>query len=127
MDKMRSMLAEIGLGQEFRTKATSTTIYLVNITLNFNNGFKIPEELWSGHKPDLSHLRRFRCSMYVYTVQEKTSPRALKDIFLVGYPFEVKGYHVWLEEEEKCTTSRNILFYEEELYENTMPRAETRD
>lgn len=95
MDKVRSMLAETGLGQEFWAEATSTAVYLINRTPNSTIDFKLPEEVWSGNRPDLSHLRRFGCTAYVHVNQEKTKPRAVKGVF-VGYPFGVKGYRVWI-------------------------------
>lgn len=118
MDKVRSMLAETGLGSEFWGEATSTAVYLINRTLGSSIDFELPEERWSGGKVDLSHLRRFGCSAYVHKVQEKTSPRAIKGVF-VGYPFRVKGYRVWIQEEGKCTTSRNVVFHEQELFKDT--------
>ena len=48
MDKVRSMLAETGLGQEFWAEATSTAVYLINRTPNPTLDFKLPEEVWSG-------------------------------------------------------------------------------
>ena len=95
MDKVRSMLAETGLGQEFWAEATSTAVYLINMTPNLTLDFKLPEEVWSGNIPDLSHLRRFGCTAYVHVTQDKTSPRAVKGVFM-GYPFGVKGYRVWI-------------------------------
>lgn len=123
MDKIRCMLAETGLDQDFWAEAASTAVYLINRTLNSVLKFKLPEEVWSGLKPDLSHLKRFGCTVYVHNVQEKTKPRALKGVFL-GYPFGVKGYRVWLSYEEKCETSRNVVFNEEELYKYTVKRSE---
>ena len=117
MDKVRSMLAETGLGQEFWAEATSTAVYLINRTPNPTLDFKLPEEVWSGNMPDLSHLRRFGFTAYVHVTQEKTKSRAVKGIF-VGYPFWVKGYRVWIPEELKCTTSRNVVFREDELYKD---------
>uniref|UniRef100_A0A1J3ITH4 Retrovirus-related Pol polyprotein from transposon TNT 1-94 n=1 Tax=Noccaea caerulescens TaxID=107243 RepID=A0A1J3ITH4_NOCCA len=117
MDKVRSMLAETGLGQEFWAEVTATAVYLINRTPNSTIGFQLPEERWSGQKPDLTHLRRFGCTAYVHTIQEKISPRAVKGTFL-GYPFGVKGYRVWLPEEGKCTTSRNVVFREDEVYKD---------
>lgn len=90
MDKVRSMLSETGLQPEFWAEATSTAVYLINRTPGSSIDFKLPEERWTGGKVDLSHLRRFGCSAYVHRVQEKTSPRAVKGVF-VGYPFGVKG------------------------------------
>ena len=87
------------------------------MTSNSTIDFKLPEEVWSGNMPDLSHLRRFGCTAYVHVTQEKTGPRARKGVFL-GYPFRVKGYRVWIPEDLKCTTSRNVVFREEEIYKD---------
>lgn len=117
MDKVRSMLSETGLGSEFWAEATSTAVYLINRTPNSSVDFEIPEKRWTGGKVDFSHLRRFGCSAYVHRIQEKTSPRAVKGVF-VGYLFGVKGYRVWIDDEGKCTTSRNVVFHEQELYKD---------
>ena len=73
---------------------------------------------------DLSHLRRFGCTAYVHVTQEKTKPRTVKGVF-VGYPFGVKGYRVWIPEELKCTTSRNVVFREDELYKDAQANKST--
>jgi len=125
MDIVRSMLAETGMSQEFWAEATSTAVYLINRTPNSFIGFKLPEEVWTGTKPDLSHLRRFGCSAYVHVTQDKTSPRAVKGVFM-GYPCGIKGYRVWLPKEGKCTTSRNVMFNETELYKDTLSSADGR-
>ena len=99
---------------------------MINRTPNSTIEFKLPEEVWSGRKPDIGHLKRFGCTAYVHVTQDKTSPRALKGMF-VGYPFGVKGYHVWITEDAKCVTSRNVIFREEEVYkdvEETTKKAE---
>ena len=119
MDKVRSMLAETGLGPEFWADASSTAVYLINRTPGSSIEFELPEERWLGGKVNLSHLRKFGCSAYVHRVQEKTSPRAVKDVF-VGYPFGVKGYRVWIEDDGKCTTSRNVVFHEQEVFKDTL-------
>lgn len=121
MDKVRCMLAETGLEEDFWAEAASTAVYLINRTPNSVLKFKLPEEIWSGSKPDLSHLRRFGCTAYVHKVQEKTKPRALKGVF-VGYPFGVKGYKVWISDIQKCETSRNVVF-NEELYKDTIKKS----
>lgn len=114
MDKVRCMLAETGLRLEFWAEATSTAVYLINRTPGSSIEFELP-----GCKVDLSHLRKFGCSAYVHRVQEKISPRAVKGVF-VGYPFGVKGYRVWIEDEGKCTTSRNVVFHEQEVFKDTL-------
>ena len=80
----------------------------------------MPEEVWTGSKPDLGHLRMFVCSAYVH-VTEKTGPRAINGVF-VGYPMGTKGYRVWIKEEGRCRTSRNGVFNEDELYKHIVAK-----
>lgn len=115
MDKVRCMLAESGLDQSFWAEAASTTVYLINRSPNSSIEFKLLEEVWSGSKPDLHHLRRFGSSAYVHITEEKIGPRAIKGVFM-DYPFGIKGYRVWIEEEGRCRTSRNVVFNEDEMY-----------
>ena len=123
MEKVRCMLAEAGLGQDFWAEAASTAVNIINRSPSSAIDYRLPEEMWTGKKPELNHLRLFGCSAYVHTIQEKTSPRALKGIFM-GYPFGVKGYRVWLPEEGKCVTSRNVVFNEEDLPKHSETKEE---
>ena len=38
----------------------------------------------------------------------------------MGYPFPTNGYMVWIPEERKCRTSRNVVFNENETYKDTL-------
>ena len=69
----------------------------------------------------MGHLRTFGCTAYVHVTEEKTGPRAIKGVF-VGYPMGTKGYRVWIEDEGRCITSRNVVFNEEELYKYTIAK-----
>lgn len=66
MDKVRAMLVETGLDESFWAEAASTAVYIINWSPNSSIGFEIPEERWSGTKPEYSHLRSFRCVAYVH-------------------------------------------------------------
>lgn len=109
MDKVRCMLAESGLEERFWAEVASTAVYLINRSPNSSINFKLPEEIWSGSKPVIRHLRRFECLAYVHVSQGKTSPRAIKGVFR-GYPQWTKGYRVWIPEEGQCTISRSVIF-----------------
>ena len=119
MDKVRCMLVETWLGQEFGAEAASTATYVIDRSPNSAIDYELPEEKWTGTKCDLSNLKRFGCSAFVHKVQAKTSPRAIKRVFM-GYSFGTKGYRVWIEEDGRCDTSRNVVFNEEELYKHTI-------
>lgn len=126
MDKVRCMLAETGLDQSFWAEAASTAVYLINRSPNASIDFKLPEQVWSGSKPEFKHLRRFGSSAYVHVREGKTEPRALKGVFL-GYPFGIKGYRVWIPEEKRCKTSRNVVFNEDEVHKDVNQRKEGAD
>lgn len=117
MNKVRSMLSESGLGQEFWGEAASTAVFLINRSPSTALDFGIPEEKWTNSLPDYSGLKRFGCVSYVHSDQGKLNPRAKKGVFL-GYPTGVKGFRIWLLDEEKCIISRNVVFQEEKVYKD---------
>jgi len=117
MKKVRCMLADSGLSQKFWAEAASTACYLINRSPNSSLEFKVPEQVWSKHKPIYSHLKPFGCIAYVHASQGKLNPRAKKGIFL-GYPEGVKGYRIWLIEDKRVVISRDIVFNEHRFYKN---------
>ena len=71
MERARSMLSGARLGEEFWVEAVETTCYLVNISPSSVLEDKTPQEVWTGTKPSLSHLRVFGCDAYVHVPKEK--------------------------------------------------------
>nr|AAC62132.1 copia-like retroelement pol polyprotein [Arabidopsis thaliana] len=119
MNKVRSMLSESGLDKKFWAKAASTAVYLINRSPSSSIENKIPEELWTSAVPNFSGLKRFGCVVYVYSQEGKLDPRAKKGVF-VGYPNGVKGFRVWMIEEERCSISRNVVFREDVMYKDIL-------
>lgn len=117
IDKVRCMLSETGLQKKFWDHAASTDVYLINRSPNSSIEIKIPEEVWTGSKITFDHIRRFGSVAYVHATQDKTSPRAIKGVFM-GYPPETKGYRVWIPDEGICTISRNVVFDEEKVFKD---------
>ena len=117
MEKVRCMLSESGLGEEVWAEVATTAAYIVNRSPCSAIDHNVPEELWLGRKPGYQHLKRFGSVAYVHQDQGKLKPRALKGVFL-GYPQGVKGYKIWLLEEEKCVISRNVFFQELKVYKD---------
>eukprot|EP00253_Pinus_taeda_P022502 PITA_22502 len=54
------MLSGAGLGQEFWAEAVDTACYLVNRSPSSMLEDKNPQEVWTGKKPSLSHLRGYK-------------------------------------------------------------------
>ncbi|CAA7015031.1 unnamed protein product [Microthlaspi erraticum] len=117
MEKVRCMLNESGLGEEFWAEAASTAAYVINRSPCSAIDHNVPEELWLNRKPGYKHMRKFGSIAYVHHDQGKLKPRALKGVFL-GYPQGTKGYRVWLLELEKCVISRNVVFHEEKVFKD---------
>jgi len=81
------MLNEKNLPNYFWAEVVATAIYVMNLTPTAAVHGTIPEEKFTGKKPDVSHLRVFGCIAYVHVLEEKTSkldPKAEKCIF-IGY------------------------------------------
>eukprot|EP00253_Pinus_taeda_P012312 PITA_12312 len=54
------MLSGVGLGQEFWVEAVDIACYLVNKSPSSALDYKTPQEVWTGKKPSLSHLRGYK-------------------------------------------------------------------
>jgi hypothetical protein len=68
---------------------------------------KTPNEVWSGKKTSLQHLRVFGCDAYVHVPKEnrsKLNNKAEKCIF-IGYKDGVKGYKICNLETKKIVYS----------------------
>ncbi|CAA7016274.1 unnamed protein product [Microthlaspi erraticum] len=124
MEKVRCLLSESGLEEKFWAQAAATAVYVINRSPTASIGFKCPEEVWLGKKPGYKHMRKFGALAYVHVDQGKLKPRALKGVF-IGYPPGTKGYMVWLLEEGKSVTSRNVKFHEELVYKDVLGKVES--
>eukprot|EP00253_Pinus_taeda_P019884 PITA_19884 len=114
MERARSMLSGVGLGQEFWAEAVDTTCYLVNRSPSSVLDDKTPQEVWIGKKPSLSHLRVFGCDAYVHFPNEKQTKldsKSEKCIF-IGYKDGLKGYKLWNPVTWKVVCSRDVVFRE---------------
>eukprot|EP00253_Pinus_taeda_P027949 PITA_27949 len=72
------MLSGAELGQEFWAEAMDTACYLVNRSPSSALEDKTPQEVWTGKKPTLSHLRVFGCDAYVHVPKEKRTKMDIK-------------------------------------------------
>eukprot|EP00253_Pinus_taeda_P024046 PITA_24046 len=103
MEKARSMLSGAGLGQEFWVEAVETACYLVNRSPSSSLEDKTPQEVWTGKKPSLSHLRVFGCDAYVHVPREKRTKLDSKfeKCIFIGEVKDVIKHEVQPKEPEK--------------------------
>eukprot|EP00253_Pinus_taeda_P006681 PITA_06681 len=73
-----------------------------------------PQELWTGKKPSLSHLRVFGCDAYVHVRKEKRTKLDSKfeKCMFIGYKDGLKCYKLWNPVTRKVVYSRDVVFRE---------------
>eukprot|EP00253_Pinus_taeda_P024045 PITA_24045 len=127
MERARSMLNGVGLGQEFWAEAVKTASYLVNISPSSALEDKTPQEVWTGKKPSLAHLMVFGCDAYVHVLKErrtKLDSKSQKCIF-IGYKDRLKGYKLWNPITRKVLYSQDVVFREvKDVFKHEVPSKE---
>ena len=116
LEKVRCLLSKSGLSKKFWGEALYTACYLINRSPSVPLKGRCPEHVFTGRKPNLSHLRVFGCSAFIHSKTDKLDPRSRKGVF-VGYPDDVKGYRVWVRDEPgfKVVVSRDVIFNKEDF------------
>jgi hypothetical protein len=91
-----------------------TTCYLVNISPSSTLDDKNPQEVWTGKKPSITHLKVFGCEAYVHVPKENKSKidNTHEKCIYVGYKDGLKGYKVWNPKTKKVVYSRDVVFRE---------------
>jgi hypothetical protein len=67
------MLHHSELSEGFWAEALLTTMHIINMSLSRPLGSKIPQELWTGKKPDYGKLPIFRCEAYALVPRDERS------------------------------------------------------
>src|SRR3954469_16406153 len=115
IEMSRTMLHTAKLSYDFWAEAVNTATYIRNrcISKALDNNIT-PEELWSGNKPNIRHLRIFGSTAYVLIKdhQHKFHPKAKKCLFL-GYESNSKAYRLWCQDENRIIISRDVKFDED--------------
>ena len=101
-----------------------TIVYVQNHALHRINENKTLEEVFSGKKPEVSHLRIFGCPVYIHILKEKRAkldPSGKKGIF-VGYSESSKAYRIYFLGFKKIDISRDVTFDEDLSYNKSRKR-----
>ena len=91
------MLHDQDIPMHLWVEAARTTVYVQNRTPHIFLQNKTPKEVFSGKKPEVSHLRIFGCPMYIHIPNDKRTkldPSGKKGIF-VGYSESSKAYRIY--------------------------------
>ena len=80
-------------------------------------GFKTPEEMFTGKKPEVSHLKIFGCPIFIHIPKEKRNklePSGKKRIF-VGYCEVSKAFRIYIPGHRHIEINRDVTFDEDAM------------
>ena len=120
------MRLHAGLPQIFWAEAVNTAAHLINQGPFTPLNFKLPKEVWSGKKVDLSYLKVFSCVSYVLIDSSARSKldTTSKLCYFVGYGDFELGYRLWDDQNRKIIRSKDMVFKEAILYKDRALKSE---
>ena len=92
-------------------------------------GLQIPQEIWTGSKPNYDKLRIFGCEAYTLIPQDdrrKLEPRSRKCIFLGYGPHGEIKYRLWDPEHRQIIRSSDVVFNESSIHKTARRPIEVR-
>jgi hypothetical protein len=98
IEAMKAMIHDQGLPMHLWAEDSSTTVYVHNRSPHKILGNKTPKEVFTGKKPEISHLRIFGCPVFIHVPKEKRTklePSGKKGTF-VGYNETSKAYRIYI-------------------------------
>jgi transposase InsO family protein len=117
----KAMMFDQDLPNSLWVEATSTAMYIQNMFPHDILKDKTPEEVFSGIKPEVWHLRIFGCPVYIHVPKEKgTMMEALgKKVVFVGYSENSKAYRIYVLGQRKIEVRRYVAFHEEATFKKS--------
>ncbi len=121
VETARAMMHAHGnIPQGLWAEMINTATYVLNRTGPSSVSGKSPQELWSGKRPNIKHLRIIGCTCYAHIPKpnrKKMDRKAVKGI-LLGYDNN-DGYRIWTNG-NKLIRSRDVVFHEDLLEEKNV-------
>ena len=118
MEVVKAMIHDQDLPMYLWEEVATTTVYVHNRISHSALGNKTPEKMFSGERPEVSHLKIFGCPVYIHIPKEKRSkldPSGKKGLF-VGYSEQSKAYRIYIPRYHKIEISRDVTFDEDSTF-----------
>jgi hypothetical protein len=115
MEAVKTMIHDQDLPMHLWAEEAKTLVYVQNILSHSALGFKTPEEMFSGKKSKVNHLKIFGCLVFVHILKEKRTkldPSGKKGIF-VGYCEVSKAFRVYIPCYHHIEINRDVTFDED--------------
>jgi hypothetical protein len=120
-DTAKAMMFDQDLPNSLLEKATSIVVYIRNRCPHAILKDKTPEEVFSRIKPEVGHLRIFRCLVYIHVPKEKRTnmePSGKNGVF-VGYSENSKAYKIYVPGQRQIEVNRDVTFHEETAFKKS--------
>ena len=117
----KAMLFDLDLPRYLWVEACNTTVYIQNKTPHRALRKKTPEEVFTGKKPEVGHLRIFGSMAYCHVPSEKRSKldQTAKRGFLVGYNEISKAYRIYIPSSTKFVIRHDVKFMEDRAFQKS--------
>ncbi|KAL5816417.1 hypothetical protein ACOSQ3_024795 [Xanthoceras sorbifolium] len=127
LNMARSMLKDKNMPKSFWAEAVLCAVYLLNRCPTKSLDTKTPHEVWSTHKPSVSHLRVFGSIAYIKVPEARRTKLEDKGekCVLVGYGDRTMGYRLYNPVTKKVIFSRDVIFEENESWNWDQTKAST--
>lgn len=118
MNMVRCLLTEKNMPRSFWPEAAKWTCHVLNRSITNAVKDMVPEECWSGIKPNVGYFRVFGCIGHVHVPDQrriKLDSRSRKCV-LLGVSEESKAYRLYDPISKAVVISRDVIFEEEEKW-----------
>ena len=125
LDITRCLLLDKALPGHLWGEAVKAAVDILNLRSTKQHPDKTPEELFSGKKPSITHLRIFGSSVFVHipkASRTKLEPRSEKCI-LLSFDLGARAYRCYRPSTKKIFVSRDITIHEDHCFSPPPPTA----
>jgi hypothetical protein len=114
LEAVKTMIHDQDLPMCLWAEAAMEIVYVQNRLSHSAHGLKTPEEMFTGKKTEVSHLKIFGCPLFIHIPKEKRNkmdPSGKKGIF-VGYCEVSKAFRIYIPGQHHIEISRDVTFDE---------------
>lgn len=127
VEMIRSMLHHSNSPLQLWAETLQTAVYLINLQPKSVLEWKCPLEVWSGQKPDVTHLRVFGCPVDAYVsvkLRRKLESKVRRLVF-VGYTLSPRIYRLIDPATRRIYDSARVIFHERDQVDWRVPKGST--
>ena len=121
MEVVKTMIHDQDLPTCLWAEVAMAVVYVQNRLSHSALGLKTPKEMFTGKKPELSHLKIFGCPVFIHIPKEKINkldPSGKKGIF-VGYSEVSKAFRIYIPGQHHIEINRDVTFDEDAALEKS--------